>query len=136
MTVVFSIILVTGVGLFVAWPFVRPAATASDSDGDAITPLERQKLDAYAALREAEFDWRMGKLSDTDYGALREQYRRQALGAIAAIEESRGRAKRERKAASARPARRVAFCPSCGEKVQPRANFCGRCGQSLRELVA
>jgi hypothetical protein len=135
MTTVLSLLLVAAVGLYVAWPFVRPTAAAEDQESDAVMPLERQKLDAYAALREAEFDWRMGKLSEADYAALQDQYRRQALAAIAAIEEARGRARRERKPGSIR-SRRITFCPSCGERVPPRANFCGHCGRSLRELVA
>lgn len=139
MTTVVSVLLVVAAGLFVAWPFVRSAAAAPTGDrvADEVSPLERQKLDAYAALKEAEFDWRMGKLSETDFTVLNEKYRQQALAAIAAIEDARGRARRERaKAPGARAPRRIAFCPSCGEPVPARANFCGGCGRSLRELVA
>jgi hypothetical protein len=136
MVTVLSVAFIVIVGLFVTWPFIRPTTPAADARDERTTPFERQKLEAYAALRESEFDWRMGKLSDADYEALREQYRRQALAAIAAIEEARGRAKRDRKAATVRPPRRIAFCPSCGERVPARANFCSRCGRSLRELVA
>ena len=80
----------------------------------------------------------MGKLSDTDFATLKEKYRQQALAAIAALAETRGRAgKREKKAAAGtRPPRRIAFCPSCGTSIPARANFCGGCGRSLRELVA
>lgn len=136
MTAVLSFLLVAAVGVFVAWPFVRGTGAAEDQEGDAVTPIERQKLDAYTALREAEFDWRMGKLSEADYAALRDQYRRQALAAIAAIEEARGRARRERRTGSARSPRHITFCPACGQRVPPRANFCGHCGRSLRGLVA
>lgn len=138
LTTIASVLLVTLVGLFVVWPFISPNAGASDAAPDSISPLERQKLDAYVALREAEFDFRMGKLSDADYASLRDRYRHEALAAIAAIEDARNRSRRERPRGSApgKVERRIAFCPACGERIPPRANFCGGCGHSLRELVA
>lgn len=137
LTAIASVLLVTLVGLFVVWPFLRPTAPTSDAAPDSLSPLERQKLDAYVALREAEFDFRMGKLSDADYAALRDRYRNEALSAIAAIEDARNRNKRERpKAVTSKSARRIAFCPACGERLPKQANFCGGCGHSLRELVA
>jgi hypothetical protein len=132
-----SVLLVTCVGLFVVWPFISPAAPATDAIADVLSPLERQKLEAYAALREAEFDFRMGKLSDVDYAALRDRYRHEALAAIAAIEDARNRTKRERpRTGGGKVDRRLAFCPACGTPLRAAANFCGGCGHSLRELVA
>ena len=136
-TTIASVLLVTVVGLFVVWPFISPYAATGDASPDSIPPLERQKLDAYHALREAELDFRMGKLSDADYASLRDRYRHEALAAIAAIEDARNRNKRERpRVSSGKGERRIAFCPACGERLPPRANFCGGCGYSLRELVA
>ena len=55
--------------------------------------LQRAKLDAmkelaYGAIKEAEFDFQMGKLSPEDYAALREKYEARALAALAALERS------------------------------------------------
>lgn len=136
MSAVVSLLLIVAAGLFVAWPFFRAEANWLDADADTLSPLERQKTEAYTALKEAEFDWRTGKLSETDFAALQEKYRQQALAAIAAIEEARARSRRERKVAGVRQPRRVAFCPSCGHAVSPSANFCAACGLSLREQVA
>ena len=137
LTTIASALLVTIVGLFVLWPFVRPTAPTADTAPDSLSPLERDKLDAYVALREAEFDFRMGKLSDADYAALRDRYRNEALSAIAAIEDARNRNTRERpKAGTSKSSHRIAFCPACGERLPTRANFCGGCGHSLRALVA
>lgn len=137
MVTIASVLLVTVVGLFVVWPFISPTAPTGDALADSISPWERQKLDAYVALREAEFDFRMGKLSDADYAAMRDRYRHEALAAIAAIEDARNRSKRERpRTGGVKGERQIAFCPTCGERLQARANFCGGCGHSLRELVA
>jgi len=119
---------------FVAAPFVR-----QESAADVVGPaprgqLERQKLDAYAAIKEAEFDYRMGKLSDADFAMLREKYSAQALDAIAALDSAH--VAQQKKVAEVRRPTRIAFCPSCGRAVPPRANFCSACGRSLKEAVA
>jgi hypothetical protein len=47
---------------------------------------EKQKTDAYSAIREAEFDRQMGKLTDEDYQLLRGQYEARALEALAQLD--------------------------------------------------
>lgn len=113
------------VALFVGWPLVQARRGAEAGDGDAL-PLERQKREALAAIKEAEFDRAMGKLSDADFAQITQRYRDQALAAMAALETG-----------AARPgAPRLAFCPQCGTKLAPRANFCGGCGTALRPQAA
>lgn len=135
MSFVISLILMVAAAAFVAAPFFAPSSATSDEDAQrAGKPeqdrLQRQKLDAYAAIKEAEFDYRMGKLSEADFEALREKYSAQAVEAIAALEAVRARSRPPR-----RPTR-IAFCPACGHGVSPRANFCPACGHSLKEAVA
>ena len=117
--------------LFVGWPLFR-ARLGREREPDAVPPLERQKLDAYAAIKEAEFDRQMGKLSDEDFTALTQRYRQQALAAIAALDQAR----RVETTRRGRAPARMAFCPSCGDKLAARANFCSNCGRSLRETAA
>ena len=59
--------------------------------------LHTRQLDALdvgatvAAIKETELDHQMGKLSDEDYGRMRERFERQALDALAALERGGGR---------------------------------------------
>jgi hypothetical protein len=131
MTVV-SWLLAAAALVFVGWPLFRARLGGDASTPDSVSPLERQKLDAYAALKEAEFDRRMGKLSDEDFAGLDQRYRQQALSAIAGLEQ----AKRADSARRGRAPTRMAFCPGCGQKLAQRANFCSNCGRSLRETAA
>ena len=117
---------------FVGWPLFRARTGGAVREPDAGSPLERQKREAYAAIKEAEFDRRMGKLSEDDFNATAQRYRQQALAAIAALEQG----KRADAAGRGRAPTRLAFCPSCGDKLAPRANFCSNCGRSLRETAA
>ena len=135
MTVLIAIILMVVAAAFVAVPFVRPEPAL----GGAVTPagreerrrFERQKADAYAAIKEAEFDHQMGKLSAADFGALRQRYMGRALEALAALEGA-AVAKPRQLPVPGRPTR-IAFCPACGHGVPPRANFCPACGRLLKE---
>lgn len=133
MTTAVPLLLAAAAIVFVAWPFFRPARAESDSEGDGTNPLERQKLDAYAAIKEAEFDLRMGKLSPADFTALEQRYRQQALAAIAALDAARAREKTGKPRATGKP--RFAFCPACGGRLPARANYCGTCGHAVREAL-
>ena len=79
--------VVLAVAVFVAAPLFGPpevmAAAEAPSDRDR---WERQKRQALAAIKETELDHQMGKLSDEDFGRMRERFERQALEALAALE--------------------------------------------------
>lgn len=126
-------LLIAAALAFVGWPLFRaPAAAGADDEG--LSPLERQKLEAYAAIKDAELDRQMGKLSEEDFTVATQRYRQEALAAITALEQARRSATpvpRQR-----RGPRRMAFCPSCGEKLAGAANFCSACGRSLRDTAA
>jgi hypothetical protein len=78
--------------LFVARPFVRDPAPASDRLNEP-GELERRRLElveerdrALAALKELEFDHRTGKVSDDDYRELVGPLRRRAAETLRALE--------------------------------------------------
>jgi hypothetical protein len=137
MTAIFGILMILAAAAYVAAPFWRMRPGPEPATEADPTPhreqLERQKREAYAAIKEAEFDYQTNKLSEADLRATREKYTAQALEAIAALQVRPTAA--ARRAAVARPAR-VAFCPSCGRQVTPKAKFCAGCGRALREAAA
>jgi hypothetical protein len=79
--------VVLAVAVFVAAPLFgaveMAAAVATPSERDR---WERQKRQALAAIKETELDYQMGKLSDEDYGRMRERFEQQALEAMAVLE--------------------------------------------------
>lgn len=112
--------------LYVGWPLFQARRGAEPGDADAL-PLERQKREALAAIKEAEFDRAMGKLSEEDFAQITRRYREQALAAMAALDTT---------TEAPRGGPRLTFCPQCGTKLPPRANFCGACGHALRSQAA
>ena len=83
--------VIAAASLFIAAPLFSPHAPAP-AEGDAERERwERQKRQALAAIKEAELDHRMGKLSDEDLAGMRARFEAQALEAMAALERGEGR---------------------------------------------
>jgi rRNA maturation endonuclease Nob1 len=104
--------------------------------------LEREKQSLVKALKELEFDHRMGKISEADWKEIGGQYRARALRALrqldAEVADYRLMVEREvarrksltptRQADEVRPR-----CIQCSTENDTDAAFCKRCGQRLSE---
>jgi hypothetical protein len=83
-----GLLLIGAVAAFVASPLFQIA-----SDQESMTEpesqaarWEKQKADAYVAIKEADLDRQMGKLTDEDHQWLREKYEARALEALAQLD--------------------------------------------------
>ena len=100
---VLGAVLALVVVAFVARPFLREPASASDDlvqlseDERARLELVEERDRAVAALRELEFDHRTGKVTDWDYRTQVGPLRRRVAEALKALEAGEG-AQHERKA--------------------------------------
>ena len=76
-----GLILIAAVASFVSLPlfFQRQGQTPISERDRHTERWKRQKEEAYAAIKEAEFDLQMGKLSEEDYHLLRARYEARAL---------------------------------------------------------
>ena len=86
-----GLIVIATVAVTIAAPWLRPrpfVANAPTTDPERYR-LEKEKELAYAAIKEAEFDLQMGKLSLEDHAALRDKYEARALAALEALEHLR-----------------------------------------------
>ena len=84
--------LIAAASLFVVGPLFRPtAAGAPTAEGSEGERWERRKRQALAAIKEAELDHQMGKLSDEDLATMRLRFEAQALEAMAALDKGRTR---------------------------------------------
>jgi len=83
-----AVIAVTS--FFVAAPLFRPRGAAPAAGGGERERWVRQKRQALVAIKEAELDHRMGKLSDQDLAAMRARFEAEALEAMAALERGGG----------------------------------------------
>jgi len=116
MTVVVALLLVVVVSAAVALPLAYSGAGPEAPSDLGVERLQREKNAALTAIREAQFDHAMGKLSEEDYASLRSFYERRALTALTEL--------------NALPAgQSVDACSRCGRQFIDDSVFCGGCGQ-------
>lgn len=63
--------------------------TDLEAVAEDLSPVELERNRLYVALRELDFDYRCGKLSEADFVAIREQYEARAAAVLGALEQAR-----------------------------------------------
>jgi hypothetical protein len=138
-----TFLIVGSLALFVMLPLL-----SRDQEGQGVLPvdvtptadLKRRRLVVYENLQDLEFEYKAGKIAPEDYEALRNNYRAEAAGLMAAsLEVERadaGEALIEREVAARRADRRQPpvpdyRCPKCGFENPLPVKFCGECGAAL-----
>ena len=83
MPIVIAIILGLSALVVVCYPLLGLAPVVDSSKGaDPLAEVVDRETQAKRALREVDFDRRLGNLEDTDYAALRDRYEQAALEAL------------------------------------------------------
>jgi len=116
MTVAAALLLIVAIAAAVAVPLAYSGADPESAADLGVERLQREKNAALTAIREAQFDHAMGKLSEEDYTALRSFYERRAVTALTEL--------------NALPAIQSADeCSQCGRRFIDNSVFCGACGR-------
>ncbi|MDZ7266847.1 MAG: zinc ribbon domain-containing protein [candidate division KSB1 bacterium] len=133
MVEVVGILLIVATALFIGYPLLQKSPRQlSFGVNHQAEDLQARKEEIYAAIRDIDFDFRMGKLSAEDHALLREQYRNEAINIMKQLDTllpAAGRGGRRSKPAGSASATR--FCSQCGEPAQAADKFCSACGASL-----
>jgi hypothetical protein len=114
---VLMVMVLAGGLLFVVYQPIERAALATPEAAEA--SLDEHEAIA-SSLRDLEFDYETGKLSEADRDGLREELRREGARTLA-------RSRRRRKTAQPEPSRAC----SCGRAPEPGDRFCASCGKAL-----
>jgi hypothetical protein len=81
-------VVAVAVGAAVASPFLRPEGESGAAEGERLAELEARKEAKYREIRDAELDYRTGKLSREDHRALDRSLRREALTILEEIDRA------------------------------------------------
>lgn len=143
---VLGLVIVTVAVFFVLRPILVPpvsggAASSVDQEGEDPDDDLSPRSVALRALKEIEFDRATGKLSDSDYDALKARYTAEALAALrseppASPELPSREASALRPRPGAAPRGSVATCPTHGARPEANASFCSECGRRLSAAAA
>ncbi len=143
-----GVILVSaGMVLFVMMPVLRGDWAVMGRSDDEVTEADARKQAALRGLRDAEYDFRSGKIDQADYQVIKSDLARQALAAIEEEEGTGSDAADEGtppaspdseddrlEAEIARVRKGMAqgrTCPECGHLNVKKSRFCTGCGERL-----
>jgi hypothetical protein len=102
--------------------------------------LDERKAAIYENLRDLQFEYRVGKLSDHDYQQTKKDLQRELAGVMAEVD--RLKLQLSPNGAAPRPAAPEPkpidplTCPHCGAKFPQPLKFCGECGKSMKVAQA
>ena len=85
--VIFAVICALAFAL--SAPLRGAGEEARDANADRLEELEARKQAKYREIRDAEMDFKTGKLSEQDHRALDRQLRAEAMEVLRAIDEER-----------------------------------------------
>ena len=87
--VLLLILIVLAVGAAVAAPFLRPESGGEGiARRERLAELETRKEAKYREIRDAELDYRTGKLSQEDHRTLDRALRREAIAILKEIDQA------------------------------------------------
>ncbi|MDP2660626.1 MAG: zinc ribbon domain-containing protein [Dehalococcoidia bacterium] len=158
--VVAAIVAVAAFGL-VGYPLFqrRELELAPEAVDLDLEDANSRREAVYGAIKELDFEYQLGNLSDADYQSLRSQYRQRAASVLmeldelteerqaqpaveierdldAEIEEAVRQVRANANKPPARPVERTSLCSSCGARVGKNSRFCPSCGADLATPVA
>jgi hypothetical protein len=100
---------------------------------DPVSPtrhLDERKAAIYDNLRDLQFEYRVGKLSDADYQSTKVALQKELAAVLAEIDKFGTPTPVAAKTVAAKPAPGT-LCAKCGAKFANPMKFCGQCGSPM-----
>jgi len=127
---------------------VRPKDLPEPEPVSPFAHLDERKAAIYENLRDLQFEYRLGKLSDNDYQLTKKDLQKELAAVMAevdkvklALQAGRGPiapvpapAASKAKVAAAAPDSYT--CPHCSARFDQELKFCGECGKPMKAVRA
>jgi hypothetical protein len=115
---------------------VRPKDIPEPEPVSPFQHLDERKAAIYENLRDLQFEFRLGKLSDDDYQSTKKDLQKELARVLAEVDKLKNAGGAPPVAPPA-PAKVVVpptgfVCPACGAKFPTALKFCGECGKPMR----
>jgi hypothetical protein len=109
---------------------VRPQDLPPAEKPSPFAHLDERKAAIYENLRDLQFEYRVGKLSDADYQSTKTDLQKQLAAVLAEVDRIKSGAPPE---PAPEPVAKAAGreCPHCGAKFERDLKFCGECGKAM-----
>lgn len=125
MIIIFAALLIAvAVALVV---LVRPKDLPAPIEVSPFQHLDDRKAAIYESLRDLQFEFRVGKLSEEDY----QKSKTELQGELARVLAGVDKLKQQLGVTAAPSAKPRNACPHCGAKFEKALKFCGECGKPM-----
>jgi hypothetical protein len=124
-----AVALLLALGAMFYTLFVRQRDIPEPLPVSPIQHLEDRKYAIYDNLRDLQFEYRLGKLSDDDYQQTKQALQRELAVVLAETEETVKRLGLTRGPAPKQKQRNV--CPHCRATFAQNLKYCGECGKAM-----
>ena len=125
---------------------VRPKDLPEPEPVSPFAHLDQRKAAIYENLRDLQFEYRVGKLSDDDYQLTKKDLQRELAGVMAEVDRVKLQLQGVKgvaatvsipqpKAKSA-PVADSLTCPHCNARFEQELKFCGECGKPMKAVRA
>jgi hypothetical protein len=142
MTIILASLITVGVIAFIL--SVRAKDLPQPEPVSPFHHLDERKVAIYENLRDLQFEYRLGKLSDQDYQQTKLDLQRELAGVMAEIDRVKAEIAAGKIPAPApelvkAPVTRAPatyICPSCKTEFDQPLKFCGECGKPMKAAQA
>jgi len=115
--------------------FIRESDLPKPAPVSPFQHLDERKAAIYENLRDLQFEYRVGKLSDSDYQQTKLDLQKELAGVLAEIDQIKAKLQlTPSSAAAAAPKAAKApgtTCPKCGATFKQTLKYCGECGAPM-----
>jgi rRNA maturation endonuclease Nob1 len=120
---------------------VRPKDLPEPEPVSPFRHLDERKAAIYENLRDLQFEYRVGKLSDADYQQTKKDLQKELASVMAEVDRLREELKIGQAApAASAPKSKVKqefdprTCPHCNARFDKELKFCGECGKPMKAV--
>ena len=116
---------------------VRPKDLPEPEPVSPFAHLDERKAAIYDNLRDLQFEYRVGKLSDADYQLTKKDLQKELAGVMAEVDRVKLQLQGARAPApKPKPAPDPLTCPHCSAHFSLELKFCGECGKPMKAVRA
>ena len=140
---IISIAAVLAVAVIAFILVVRPKDLPPPELEDPFTHLDERKAAIYENLRDLQFEFRVGKLSEADYQKTKQDLQGELARVLAEVDRVRAGLAAppvsKSRVPPIEPAKEKStglVCISCGAKFEKELKFCGECGKPMKAAKA
>jgi len=130
MVIALAALLTAGVMGFLL--FIRPQDLPTTPAVSPFAHLDERKASIYENLRDLQFEYRLGKMSDEDYQQSKTDLQRELAKVLAEVERVAQGQGQPVKVKNVPAAVKRFVCPSCNAEFPQALKFCGECGKSMK----